>query len=106
MPVEINGLNPSSAKPTGEGAPARVGRDEPSVPQQQTGRPSTTDTVSLTDTAARLKGLENTIASLPVVDSQRVESIKKALANGSFPIDDQKVADKLVTLEHALDKRK
>jgi negative regulator of flagellin synthesis FlgM len=102
MPVEINGLHPSALKNTGEGTSARVGRDDPSVPKQETGRPSTSDTVSLTDTATRLKSLENTIASLPVVDAHRVERIKKALAEGTYTIDDKKVAEKLHRFEQTL----
>mgnify|MGYP003415294392 FL=1 len=102
MPVEINGLHPSALKNTGEGTSARVGRDDPSVAKQETGRPATTDTVSLTDTAARLKGLEAGVASLPVVDAQRVENIKKALADGTYNIDDKKVAEKLQQFEQSL----
>lgn len=102
MPVEINGLHPSALKNTGEGTSARVGRDDPSVAKQETGRPSTTDTVSLTDTAARLKSLEASVASLPVVDAQRVEHIKKALAHGTYNIDDKKVASMLQKFEQSL----
>lgn len=102
MPVEINGLHPSALKNTGEGSSAKVGRDEPSVPKQETGRPATTDTVSLTDAAARLKSLEKTVASLPVVDTHRVEQIKKTLANGTYNIDDKKVASKLQKFEQSL----
>ena len=102
MPVEINGLHPSALKNTGEGTSARVGRDDPSVAKQETGRPATADTVSLTDTAARLKSLETSVASLPVVDAQRVEHIKKTLANGTYNIDDKKVASKLQKFEQSL----
>lgn len=102
MPVEINGLHPSALKNTGEGSSARVGRDEPSVAKQETGRPTTTDTVSLTDATARLKSLENAVASLPVIDTHRVEQIKKTLANGTYTIDDKKVASKLQKFEQSL----
>lgn len=105
MPVEINGLQPSALKNTGEGTSARVGRDDPSVPKQETGRPATTDTVSLTDAAARLKSLEAAVASQPVVDTQRVELIKKALAEGTFEINDKKIAEKLQRLEQSLERQ-
>lgn len=106
MPVEINGLHPSALKNTGEGNSARVGRDDPSVPKQETGRPTTTDTVSLTDAAARLKSLERTVASLPVVDAHRVEHIKKTLADGTYNIDNKKVASKLLKFEQSLSEKK
>jgi negative regulator of flagellin synthesis FlgM len=105
MSVEINGLNSSALKNTGEGSPARVGRDDPSVPEQENGRPATSDTVSLTDAASRLKGLEKAVASLPVVDTHRVESLRKAVAEGSYAVDSQKVAEKLLDFERTLSEK-
>ena len=58
--------------------------------------------VSLTDTAATLKQLENQIANQPVVDPQRVESVKKAIADGSFKIDANHIADKMAEFEQLL----
>lgn len=95
----ITGFPGSQAPRAGEGSQVQVNRSEPNSQQQETGRPSTVDTVSLTDTAARLRGLENTIASLPVVDSQRVEEIQQAIANGVFEIDPQAIADKMLAIE-------
>jgi len=58
--------------------------------------------VSLTDTAAKLRQLEAKVASQPVVDTQRVESVKKAIATGSFKIDSGRVADKMAEFESLL----
>lgn len=99
MPIEINGLPPSQVKNTGEGQTARVGRDEPTRERAENGRPASSDTVSLTDVAGRLKHLEASLADQPVVDSQRVEALRKALAEGQYQIDDQRVAEKLLALE-------
>lgn len=95
----VSGFPGPQAQRAGEGSQVQVNRSEPTGNQQETGRPSTVDTVSLTDTAARLRGLENTIASLPVVDSQRVESIQQAMINGTFEIDPQQIAAKMMELE-------
>lgn len=104
MAIEITGqngngkiLNTRSERPE-----ANVSRDETRTDQQETGRPSTVDTVSLTNTSAQLRSLENTLAELPVVDTQRVESIKQAIADGSYQINAQSVADKLINLEQGL----
>lgn len=104
MAIEITGqngngkiLNTRSDRPE-----VNVSRDEASADQQETGRPSTVDTVSLTDTSAQLRSLENTLAELPVVDTQRVESIKQAIADGSYQVNTQNVADKLIDLEQGL----
>ena len=75
--------------------------------QQQA--PATTgvtgDTVSLTGTASQLRALEQQIASLPVVDVQRVESIKQDIAAGSYQIDPPRVADKMIQIESAINQR-
>ena len=58
--------------------------------------------VSLTDTAAKLQRLEAQIANQPVVDTQRVESVKKAIADGSFKVDANRIADKMADFESLL----
>jgi flagellar biosynthesis anti-sigma factor FlgM len=46
--------------------------------------------------------LEELVHSLPVVDVERVRSIKEALASGSYAIDDQAVADNMIRLDREL----
>ena len=81
---------------------ANVSRGDDTADQQETGRSSTTDTVSLSNSSAQLRSLENTLAALPVVDAQRVEGIKQAIADGSYQVNAQNIADKLINLEHGL----
>ena len=72
---------------------------------QQGETPATTNTqadLSLTDTAAKLRQLEAQVANQPVVDSQRVDSVKKALADGSFSIDSNRIAEKMAQFEKLL----
>lgn len=96
----INGL-PSAQTPRGsEGN--QVARDEPTASQSETGRPSSVDTVSLSDTASRMHSLQNTLAQLPVVDTQRVENIQRAIAEGTFEIDPNRVAEKMLGFESEL----
>lgn len=95
----ITGLNAPQAKPTSEESKVDIARSEATAEQEETGSSSTTDTVSLTDTAANLQSLENTIAELPVVDSQRVEEIRSAISNGEYEVNPANIADKLLELE-------
>lgn len=60
------------------------------------------DTFSLTDSAARLRNLESSLAGLPVVDSQRVEGVQRSLATGSFVVDPVSTADKMLEMERQL----
>lgn len=59
------------------------------------------DTLSLTDGAARLKRLEQTLSGVPVVDQARVAAIKKQLHEGRYEVDAEKVAQKLLNFEQA-----
>ncbi len=98
----ITGFPGNQSQRATDGSQVQVARSEPTASQQQTGRPSTMDTVSLTDTAARLRELENSLAKMPVVDSQRVESLQQAISNGSYEMDSGRTAEKMLGLEQAL----
>jgi len=63
------------------------------------------DTVNLTGTASKLRGLEQQLTELPVVDGQRVDAIKREIANGSYKIDAAKVADKMIEFESTISER-
>lgn len=101
MAIEITGHNPAQASNARAEAKGQVGRTDPPLPKQQTGQPSSADTVTLTDTAAQLHKLEAAIAAMPIVDIARVEDIRQALNNGSFQIDNQRVAEKMLRFEGA-----
>jgi negative regulator of flagellin synthesis FlgM len=98
----ITGFPGNQSQRATDGSQVQVARSEPTAAQQQTGRPSTMDTVSLTDTAARLRELENSLAKMPVVDSQRVETIQQAIANGSYEMDSGRMAEKMLRFEQDL----
>lgn len=103
MPIEISNGPPQRVPyDTGEGSQVNGSRSAPSVEKQETGKPGTHDTVSLTDTATNLQKLNQTINELPVVDSQRVEAVRQAIANGTYEIDPQRTAEKLIGFETAL----
>ncbi len=60
------------------------------------------DSVSLTRSATQLQSLEQEISQMPVVDAQRVESVQRAMATGSFVIDPENSAENLLFMERAL----
>jgi len=72
MPIEIvNGAPNRVPYDTGEGSQVNGTRSEPSVEQKESGKSTTHDTVSLTDTATNLQKINQAVNELPVVDSQR-----------------------------------
>ncbi|MBT3308749.1 MAG: flagellar biosynthesis anti-sigma factor FlgM [Gammaproteobacteria bacterium] len=103
MAIDVNSLTHSRpSQVTNENRQPTVGRTEPSVQQQQTGKSAVAETVSMTDAAANLKKISSQMGKLPVVESKRVEEIKKAIENGDFEIDEVFVADKLIGMEKLL----
>ncbi len=104
MPINnVTGFTHTQSQRATDGAKVEVSRSEPNARQQETRSSSAADSVSLTDTAARLQKLEGTIAALPVVDAQRVEAIRSAIANGEYQIDAQSIAEKMLAFDEQLD---
>ncbi|MCR8921405.1 flagellar biosynthesis anti-sigma factor FlgM [Dasania sp. GY-MA-18] len=54
------------------------------------------DQVNLSNQAQTLKSLESKLADLPEVDEERVATIKAAIANGEYSINNDKIAEKLL----------
>lgn len=100
MPINnVTGTINTHSQRAAEGSKVEVARTEATADQQETGGSNTVDSVSLTDTAARLQNLETTIAELPVVDSQRVEDIRSAIANGEYDANPERIAEKMLRLD-------
>jgi negative regulator of flagellin synthesis FlgM len=54
------------------------------------------DSLTLTESSSRIRSLESQLASVDVTDAGKVESVKAALANGTFSVDAEVVADRLI----------
>ncbi len=61
-----------------------------------------TDQVTLTSSARSLQKIEETIAKTPVVDTDKVKSIKQQLDAGTYKVDAGRVAGKLLQFESGL----
>lgn len=100
MSIDIQGLPGGLVQNAGDSAQTGRTQEQTGAPQQpQAGQ---TDTVSITDSASRLRQLESTINALPVVDPQRVEDVQLQLATGSYTVDEVASADKLLEMERNL----
>ncbi len=64
--------------------------------------PVAQDRVILTEAASRLQDLQKIVTAAPEVDMQRVDQLRGAIADGSFQIDSNSVAQKLLQFEAAL----
>jgi negative regulator of flagellin synthesis FlgM len=106
MTNEINGLPGSRPVETGNAkgakAPASSAGSSGAGSAPAPGSSAPTDTLNLTDAAARLQRLEALVADLPAVDQQRVEALRREVASGAYKTDPERVADRLVRLEREL----
>jgi negative regulator of flagellin synthesis FlgM len=90
-PADTAGARRSEAAKTGEGQTRhRAGAAE---------KPSSADTVSITQSGLLMSKLQELVQSTPVVDSERVAALKDAIAAGTYEVDDQRVADRMLRFE-------
>jgi negative regulator of flagellin synthesis FlgM len=54
------------------------------------------DSLTLTESSSRIRTLESQLGSVDVTDAGKVEAVKSALANGTFTVDAEVVADRLI----------
>lgn len=74
-------------------------KTEASRVQEQSGRPVATETVSLTDASKELRKMEARTPKELSVDMDKVESIRKAIAEGTYQVDADRVAKKLLEFD-------
>jgi flagellar biosynthesis anti-sigma factor FlgM len=102
MPIEINSLSSGNLQNVGKGNVQRTDGN-PAVSRALAGKvKGKDDSFNKTGSAAMLQELEGRIANMPVVDAQQVEAVRRALATGSFTIDPNSTAGKLLFMEISL----
>ncbi|MBE7375362.1 MULTISPECIES: flagellar biosynthesis anti-sigma factor FlgM [Pseudomonadaceae] len=60
---------------------------------------STADTVQLSPEAQRLQQAADKLSDQPAVDQERVAKLRQSIADGSYQVDSQRVAAKLLAFE-------
>ncbi|MGR9105727.1 MAG: flagellar biosynthesis anti-sigma factor FlgM [Gammaproteobacteria bacterium] len=58
--------------------------------------------VHFSDAGAILRNAERLVASLPIVDSAKISAITESLDNGSYVVDADRVAEKIIEFEQKL----
>ncbi|MEZ9233292.1 flagellar biosynthesis anti-sigma factor FlgM [Vibrio amylolyticus] len=69
-------------------------------PEKSTG--SRQDAVSLSQQGKEIGEMHNQMATQPSFDSAKVAAIKEAIANGSYTVDSEKLADNMIKFEKEL----
>ena len=57
------------------------------------------DRVTLTNTASHLKNIEQQLSNSSPVDVERVAAVQKAISNGEYAVDADRIADKMLAFE-------
>ncbi|MCE0494436.1 flagellar biosynthesis anti-sigma factor FlgM [Vibrio salinus] len=60
------------------------------------------DAVSISSQSKRLGEMQDKLASSPAFDDAKVQAIKEAIANGSYVVDADKLADNMIKFEKEL----
>ena len=105
MTDKINGY--STAEPV---APIKGSNSNTVVADKSQGEASaagastsqTGDTVTLTNSARSLQKIEEAVAKAPVVDVSKVAAVKQAVDSGTYQINADRVADKMLQFESGL----
>lgn len=87
-PVQVGGAAPTS----------RV-RDAASEGKKAADTTGSVSNIDVSDTARTLAALESHIGTLPVVNESRVDAVRRAMDEGRYHIDPQRVADKMLRFE-------
>ncbi|MFI8744009.1 flagellar biosynthesis anti-sigma factor FlgM [Pseudomonas sp. NPDC077186] len=108
MVIDFNRLNnantPANAGRTG--ATQAGNRNEPAAPSQapvvggdEQNSAKTGEPVQLSREAQQLQKIGEKLRDQPIVNKERVAQLKQAIADGSYQVDSQRVAEKLLNFE-------
>src|ERR671922_1115134 len=97
MANKISGIDGRPVQ-VGGGAPVSRSRDATSE-GKKADTTSSVSNIDVSDTARTLAALESHIGSLPVVSESRVEAVRRAMDEGRYHVDPQRVADKMLRFE-------
>lgn len=81
--------------------PARNDSNETSATKSKQA-PAQQDAVSLSRQGKAVSRLQQDMAASPAYDSAKVAAIKEAIANGSYKVDPEKLADSMIKFENEL----
>ena len=93
MSTKIGGFDSGPVQVSTDRAVKRAGSSDSAVKSSST--ESTSDT-HITDSAKKLAALEQSVRDLPAIDEARVQLVGARIADGSYKVDAEQVADKLL----------
>lgn len=98
-----NSIKPGNSAPNGGRSSGVNAKDSaPQTERTSTQERNSRDSVILSQEAQSMNRLEESMANLPDVDSERVATIKQAIAEGRFEFDAQRIAENMLNQDDLL----
>lgn len=97
-PGQVNNQRPSADKASGSDAPKQAGAEQ--AKSQTTNARG--ENVNLSSQAKNLKQLEQRLGEFPEMDDERIEQIRTALEDGSYKVDAEKLAQKMLDMDKSI----
>lgn len=106
MSVDFNGIGQgqvNTQRTTAE-KPANAQVDKQATPQQTNAKAQGArgEDVNLSNQARNLKQLEQKLGDYPEMDDDRIEQIRSQLENGTYKIDAEKLAQKMLDMDKSI----
>ena len=108
MAIDFNGVN-NAPNPQKGGVRQRDNApeaDKPGNPQQQPQADSSEGAqgtkVNLSPDAQNIKAAEKALQEQPDIDDEKVSELREALENGSFSVDAEKLAQKMLVIDQSI----
>lgn len=106
MSVDLNGIGPgqvNTQRTTADRGSGTQNSQPASAEQAKSSAQSARgDSVSLSNQAKNLKQLEQKLGDYPEMDDDRIAEIRSALENGTYKIDAEKLAQKMLEMDESI----
>ncbi|MGC8120537.1 flagellar biosynthesis anti-sigma factor FlgM [Marinobacter sp. VGCF2001] len=106
MSVDLNGIGPGQVNTTRTTADKAGGNQAPKAPQSDNAQAKSPaargENVNLSSQAKDLKQLEQRLGDFPEMDDERIEQIRSALESGTYKVDAQKLAQKMLDMDKSI----
>ena len=106
MSVDFNGIGPGqvNTQKTTADKPSGAQNTQPAAGEQAKAQAQSArgENVNLSSQAKDLKQLEQKLGDYPEMDDERIEQIRTALAEGSYKIDADKLAQKMLEMDESI----
>ncbi len=101
---DITNINSNRAHLNSNQTSSVKNRNEAKEENSSSNASSMGDRVTLTDTASRLKDIEQQLSSSSSIDNARVAEVQSAISSGDYTVDNDRIADKMLAFEDFMNK--